>query len=117
MAARFAMLAFLIVSLLMAGCTASGGSAAVAFQGAGASDRTATTDCDDTGSVAVGTQGAGSVTVTVTDGKGAVVFERTFQGGGQEGRVDDIKGEPGEWMLRARSASGFSGQYGITLSC
>lgn len=78
-------------------------------------------ECSSEAQVAVGFNGQGTIKVTVKDGSGAKVYEKSFNGNGQEGETKEIPGEPGTWKLTVSFSGtyvgGWNGQYGIYLRC
>lgn len=97
-----------------------GNSIVIAGQGGdvGGGSKTKSLTCPDGhGSVAMGVQGGGSISVKVTDGDGVTVFSENFSGGGQEGQAQKIRGVPGTWTLSVSTNGAFGGQYSVTLSC
>ncbi len=108
-----------VILIALSGCAGGISSVAISGQGAKQGAETRTLDCGSNGTIAVGFQGQGTVTVTVTDGAGAAIYTETFQGG-QEGASQTLSGAAGEWTLRATFSGlygGYQGQYGITLTC
>ncbi len=98
----------------------SGQQAAIAGQGMMSGSETRSLECSEKAQIAVGVQGAGNVEVKVTDGSGAVVYTKSFDGGGQEGETKSLSGVTGTWGLKViftGSYGGFSGQYGVYLRC
>lgn len=105
----------MLCALLLSGCTAGGGTASIAGQGVMGGTETRSLSCGTEGHLALGVQGGGSLTVTVTDGTGAQIYQKSV-GSGQNGESVPLHGQAGTWNLKV-SGSGYSGQYGITLSC
>lgn len=114
--------ALLLTSImLLAGCMSSDG---IAGQGSNNGTDRLTVACDSSGNVVTGIQGTGNVKVVVQDGAGLIIFEKTFNGSGQQGTNDRITGQPGDWVLTATFSggpgsfgSGFQGQWAINLTC
>lgn len=102
-------------AVLLAGCT--GNAVTVSGQGYTSGTKTKTLSCGTDANVALGIQGAGKMSVTVLDGKGATVYQNGNLGAGQDGEAQHLTGQPGTWTLRVSTGLGYSGQYGITLSC
>ena len=127
------LLAALLCTLLLAGCSASQGAGGqeasapgnLAYQGASEGRHQSTFDCDDgSGTVSVGAQlGSGSVTVKVLDGDGDTVYSKEFSGAGQSADSRAVNGAAGEWTVSAERdadslyGGGWSGQYGIDVAC
>lgn len=118
-----AILAILALAFL-AGCVGdSGGSAHVDFDGTGNGSHNDSAKCDSDGTlVASGQVDAGQVDVRVTDGDGAVVFDRQFDGGANLD-AQALDGASGTWRLTAVRTSDtllgqpFSGDYDFRLTC
>ncbi len=72
---------------------------------------------DGAGTITMGVQGGGSISVKVTDGDGNTIFTESFSGGGQEGQAQKITGNSGTWTLSVTTNAAFGGQYSVTLSC
>ncbi|MHB1261190.1 MAG: hypothetical protein ACYC2H_05685 [Thermoplasmatota archaeon] len=90
----------------------------LAFNGTGSGSHSSKFDCDGSGSVSFGANlGSGSVTVTVKDSTGKSLYSKTANGVGQTGETKDVEGAAGEWTISATRASGFTGQYGVDVSC
>ena len=102
-------------AFLLAGCT--GNAVTISGQGYKSGTETRTVSCGTEAHVAVGIQGAGKMSVTVLDGKGAAVYQNSNLGAGQDGEAQHLKGSAGTWTLKVSTGFGYSGQYGITLSC
>lgn len=120
---RLAAFALLSIAAL-SGCIGdSGGSASVSFDGSGNGSHDDSTDCDSDGTlVASGQVDEGQVDVRVTDGDGATVFSRQFDGGANLD-TEPLDGASGDWTIRAVRSSDsllgteFSGDYSFNLSC
>lgn len=116
---------FLVVLLVSAfaatavsGCF--GNSIVIAGQGGdvGSSSKSKSLTCPDGhGTVTMGVQGGGSISVKVTDGDGVQIFKESFNGGGQEGQAQKLRGIPGTWTMTVSTGAAFGGQYSVTLSC
>lgn len=115
-AMRFALLlSAALCAVLLAGCT--GNAVTVAGQGYKTGTETRTLTCGEHGNLALGVQGAGKMSVSVTDGAGKTIFSEGGVSAGQDGTAQELHGEPGTWTLKVSTGFGYSGQYGITLSC
>lgn len=114
MAMRLA-LACAVSMLLLAGCMSS--TVTVSGQGYASGSKSQTLDCNGTGSIAMGNQGTGRMSVTVTDGKDGTIFNDSDFGAGQGGRAQHLTGAPGEWTLRVSTGLGYAGQWAVTLTC
>ena len=105
-----------LLALLLAGCV--GNSVTVAGQGYTSGTKTKTLDCGSgKGTISLGVQGAGKMEVSVTDAGGKTLFSDGGVGSGQNGQSQALSGQAGTWTLRVSTGFGFSGQYGITLTC
>jgi hypothetical protein len=104
-----------LLAVLLAGCT--GNAVTVSGQGYTSGTQSKSLSCGPEAHIALGVQGAGSMSVSVYDGKGARVFHNSNVGAGQDGQAQHLKGEAGTWKLQVSTGFGYSGQYGITLSC
>jgi hypothetical protein len=104
-----------LATFLLAGCMV-GNSITVAGQGYSTGSQSKTLQCGTTGSIELGVQGAGSLTVKVTDGAGQQVFSQSA-GTGQNGSTQSLNGKEGTWTLTVSTGFGYSGQYGIVLTC
>lgn len=107
--------ALVVGALLLAGCM--GNAVTVSGQGYKTGTESRSLDCGPQAHLAIGVQGAGRMSVSVVDGGGRTVYSEGSLGAGQDGTATTLQGEPGEWTLRVSTGFGFSGQYGITLSC
>jgi len=111
-----------LASLMVVLCLASvagcigGNSVTLAGQGYSSGTQTRTLQCGTSGSIQLGVQGAGSLSVKVTDGGGAQVFSQSV-GSGQNGSSQSLSGKEGTWTLTVSTGFGYSGQYGIVLTC
>jgi hypothetical protein len=104
-------------AILLAGCM-MGNSVSIAGQGYAMGTKTKTLQCGTgQGHVALGVQGAGKMSVSVSDGGGATIFSDGGVGSGQNGESQPLSGKPGTWTLKVSTGFGFSGQYAISLSC
>lgn len=111
-----ALLPILLASaVLLSGCMTN--AVTVSGQGYTSGSKTKTLDCGGSGSVAAGNQGAGKLTVTVTDGGGREIFRSSDFGAGQDGEAKQLTGAPGEWTLKVSTGFGYAGQWAITLAC
>jgi hypothetical protein len=115
MASRVLIPAALVAALLLAGCM--GNSVTVSGQGYRSGAETRSLECGTDGTLAMGSQGIGRLSVSVTDGDGNTIFQREYSGGGQDGQAQTLRGLPGTWTLRVSTGLGYSGQWGVTLSC
>ncbi len=96
---------------------------AIAGQGQMTGSKSKQVACDGSARISVGIQGQGGVDVTVRDGSGDKVYEKSFDGQGQT--ADDVSrtGSAGTWQLHVEFSGstyypmGFQGQYGIYLRC
>jgi hypothetical protein len=61
-----------------------------------------------------GAQGAGGVTVSITDNAGAQVFAQSFSGGQSGGQQRTSSGQAGTWHITL-DWQGFSGQGGLSI--
>lgn len=104
-----------VAALLLSGCMSN--AVTVSGQGYTTGSKTKTLDCGGSGSVAAGNQGAGKLTVTVTDGDGREIFRSSDFGAGQEGEAKQLTGSPGMWTLKVSTGFGYAGQWGVTLAC
>ena len=116
------------LAALLAGCADdtdldSHGAAEVSYEGNDIGSHDDSADCDDDATlVGTGSIDEGSITVTVTDGKGAEQFSETYDGD-LDGETERMDGAEGDWTLsvtRLGSAlvgGEFDGQYTFTLSC
>ena len=80
-------------------------------------------DCDKDARLAgTGNVDDGTLEVTVTDGSGAMQFEKTYNAG-VEADGERMSGASGQWTLTVTRAGddlvgdGFNGQYTFTLTC
>lgn len=130
--------AILVASTVLAGCAAFGGGCSIAQgsfsdgqgqegacnetnsfaygyqgQGEGVSETFTWENTEGQADVNWGAQGQGSVSVTIQDADGTVVFSDTFQGQGQGGTSESTDpGATGDWTIEIES-SGFQGQFGV----
>jgi hypothetical protein len=104
-----------VATVLLSGCMTS--AVTVSGQGYTSGTKTKSLDCDGAGSVASGNQGAGKLSVTVTDGDGNEIFRSSDFGAGQDGQAEHLTGVPGEWTLKVSTGFGYAGQWAITLAC
>jgi hypothetical protein len=104
-----------VAAVLLAGCV--GNAVTISGQGYKTGTETRTLTCDTDGTIALGIQGAGKMSVTVLDGAGKAVYSEGGVGAGQDGSAQELHGQPGTWTLKVSTGFGYSGQYGITLSC
>jgi hypothetical protein len=121
---RTLLLVGLIASFALAGCSndAGGQSAAqdgnLAYNGASPGSHSSKFECDGGGTVSLGANlGSGSVTVTVKDSAGKTVYSKTASTVGQTSDNKEVQGTGGQWTVSATRGSGFTGQYGIDVSC
>lgn len=104
-----------VAALLLSGCT--GNAVTVTGQGYTTGTKSKSLDCGTVGHVAAGNQGAGKLTVRVTDGDGQEIFRSSDFGAGQDGEAKRLTGEPGDWTLYVSTGFGYAGQWAITLTC
>lgn len=104
-----------LAALLLPGCL--GNAVTVSGQGYMSGSKSKSLDCGATGTLAMGSQGTGRLSVTVTDGDDNVVFQSGDYGAGQNGQGQSITGVPGSWTLRVSTGLGYVGQWAVTLSC
>lgn len=109
------LLACLLSVPLLAGCT--GNAVTVSGQGFQSGAESKTLECGGAGTLAMGSQGSGKLSVTVKDGDGNTVFQSSDFGAGQDGKAQRVTGVPGTWTLRVSTGFGYAGQWGITLTC
>ncbi len=112
------LLASVVMTTAMSGCFDN--SVVIAGQGGdfGSGSKSKSLEClDGHGTVTMGVQGGGSITVKVTDGDGSTIFSESFSGGGQEGQAQKLSGAVGTWTLSVSTNGAFGGQYSVTLSC
>ncbi len=111
----------LLVSLAgCAGATGFGNEVAIAGQGQKNGVETKDLDCGTKGQVAVGFQGEGNIDVKITDGAGAIIYTKSFNGGGQAGETKTLSGAEGNWKIAVTFSGlygGYQGQYGLYLRC
>ncbi len=112
---RITLLATFLSALLLSGCM--GNAVTVSGQGYMSGSKSKTLDCGATGSIAMGSQGTGKLSVTVTDGDGNVILSEGDYGAGQSGKAQSLSGLPGTWTLKVSTGFGYVGQWGITLTC
>lgn len=104
-----------IAALLLSGCM--GNAVTVSGQGVSSGTKSRTLECGGSGHVAAGNQGAGKMSVSVTDGDGKTIFTSSDFGAGQDGKAQKLTGEPGTWTLKVSTSFGYAGQWGVTLTC
>ena len=114
-AMRFLLLPVLLGAVLLSGCM--GNAVTISGQGYATGTKTRTLDCGTEGQIALGIQGAGHMSVSVEDGDGKTIYNNSNLGAGQDGQAQTLHGAAGTWTLRVSTGFGYSGQYGITLSC
>ena len=104
-----------VAALLLSGCM--GNAVTVSGQGYSSGSKSKSIDCGTSGSIAAGNQGAGKLTVSVTDGAGKEIFRSGDFGAGQNGDAKQLTGAAGEWTLKVSTGFGYAGQWAITLTC
>ncbi|MEK6976376.1 MAG: hypothetical protein AABY18_08550 [Candidatus Thermoplasmatota archaeon] len=104
-----------VAALLLSGCM--GNAVTVSGQGYTAGGKTKTLDCGGSGTLAMGSQGTGKLSVTVTDGDDKSIFTSSDFGAGQDGKAQQLTGVPGTWTLKVSTGLGYAGQWAITLTC
>lgn len=122
-----ALLAAIALAVLLAGCSAkndsSGQSASapgsLAYNGASAGTQSsAPFQCDGSGDLSFSSNlGGGSMTVSVKDAAGKVVYTKTATGPGQASDSKTVSGASGSWGITATRGAGFNGQYAASVSC
>lgn len=105
----------LVCALLLSGCM--GNAVTVSGQGYMSGSKSKSLDCGGTGTLAMGSQGTGKISVSVTDGDGNVIFSDGDFGAGQNGKAQSLSGLPGSWTLKVSTGFGYVGQWGVTLTC
>lgn len=106
----------MVACLILAGC-ASTNSVTIASQGMSAGSESRSLDCGETGTISLGIQGAGKISVKVTDGDGATIYDKSDLSAGQDGESKTLEGAEGSWTLTVSKGAGFAGQFGIVLTC
>ena len=108
-------LVLLMALAALSGCIA-GNSVTLAGQGYSSGEQTKTLTCGTSGTISIGAQGGGSMTVKVRDGAGAQIYSESV-GSGQDGSSQSLTGKAGTWTLSVSTGFGYGGQYGIVLTC
>lgn len=101
--------------MALAGCL--GNSVSIAGQGFASGKETKTINCGGTGQIGVGNQGAGNYVVSVFDADNNLIYKSGGFSSGQTASGGSANGIPGTWALEVNFGSGYSGQWGVTLSC
>ncbi|MEA3136432.1 MAG: hypothetical protein QOC71_713 [Thermoplasmata archaeon] len=104
-----------VAAVALSGCM--GNAVTISGQGYKTGSESRTLSCGDHGHIALGIQGAGKMSVSVLDGAGKTVYSEGGASAGQDGSAQELHGQPGTWTLKVSTGFGYSGQYGITLSC
>ncbi len=109
----------------LAGCAAGpygayhgamGNVATVSGNGYSSGTQTKTLQCSTDGQIAFGSQGTGMLTVKVKDSSQAVLYSQTVTSS-QQGSAQTLSGQAGTWTLTVSTGLGYSGAYGLSLSC
>ncbi len=105
-----------LVCALLAGCSGGTNQAIINFGGSGSGSDVKELACDTDGQITVSLGGQGSVTVIVTDEKGAVLYQDTSGGNGGSNDVQSLRGSAGTWRLEA-AWNNVNGGLNIVLQC
>lgn len=124
--------ALLALTALLAGCAGDDAdgldavdneAASLEFEGRDSGNHSDSAECDEDATLTgTGNIEDGTIQVTVTDGSGAMKFEKTYDGG-VDAEGERMEGASGEWTLTVTRAGDdllgdeFHGQYAFTLTC
>jgi hypothetical protein len=115
----------LAFAVLLAGCSngpdgqSASAPGSLAYNGASAGTQSSGPfQCDGGGDVSFSANlGSGTVTVSVKDAAGKVVYTKTTGSAGQTSESKSVSGAPGSWSLTATRGAGFAGQYAANVDC